>query len=271
MPPSHWLARSATAVLVVGVLLAIITTRDAAWWGLHFSQLGTFGDTSSRLFNGAALAAGILLSAYGTVLAADLPSTMTRRRQRWMQISLTSAGAHLSLVGMVPIPLSPAVHDMIALGLVLSFLSLIASSVRCGDLSGHFRRFALVSLCVLLVGMALLFSHLITLAAYELMAFGTMGIWLMRLPRALRVVEDEAPTGAEVAEPCRTPSGGAHLVSRPTAARAEITATAPRVRRARPLAPAGPVRRPVRSREAYRGAIRGAPRSPAVRHVTVRR
>jgi hypothetical protein len=119
--------------------------------------------------------------------------------------------------------------------------------------------------------MALLFSHLITLAAYELMAFGTMGIWLMRLPGALRVVEDDAPTDAEVAEPCRTPSGGAHLVSRPTAARAEIAPTLPRMRRARPIAPARPARRSVRSREAYRGASRGAPRSPNLRRVPVRR
>lgn len=273
MPPSHLLARWATAILVVGVFLAILTTRDSVWWGLHFSQLGTFGDTSSRFFNGATLAAGILLSAYGTVIGADLPATMTRRRKLWIQRSLISAGAYLSLVGLVPIPLCPPLHDMIALGLVLSFVSLIASSVRCAGLTREFQRFALIGLIILIAGMILLFSHVITLAAYELAAFGTMGVWLLRLPLALPVRTHEP---AESAEPATTPSVRAprtpsHQVPRASAVLSG-PATAPRrVHHVRPVSSPRPPRRTVRAHQAARGSIRGGPRASRSRGVTARR
>lgn len=168
------------------MLIAIVTTRDTEWWHLHFSQLGTHDDFSGRMFNSTLLVTGLTLVAYAIVMGADLPRVLGRRRQNWVRLSLASAGAHMSVVGLIPIPVDPVMHDLAALGLVASFAAVLASTLGCRGFARSFRRFGTLGFIVLLLGISALFSGFITLAAYEAVSFGTMCVWILALPRGLR-------------------------------------------------------------------------------------
>ncbi|WP_288121223.1 hypothetical protein [Microbacterium sp. 69-7] len=56
----------------IGTLAAMITTSDPMWWTYHFSQLGTFGDMSSFLFNGTLIAGGLLVTTFTLYVSHDL-------------------------------------------------------------------------------------------------------------------------------------------------------------------------------------------------------
>ncbi|WP_236967798.1 DUF998 domain-containing protein [Microbacterium aurantiacum] len=183
---SQRISTLAIAVLVAGVALAILTTRDHLWWQLHFSQLGTFGDFSSSSFNGAVIIAGALLVLYAVFLAADLSHVMTVRSSRGLRWAIASAGLHLTVVGLIPIPVSMDMHDRAAAGLALSFLAMFAFALGLRKVSLRFRLGTAVGVLIIASGMVLLILQVITLAAYEAMAFGIVGAWLPALNRVVR-------------------------------------------------------------------------------------
>ena len=47
-----------------GTLTAMATSSDPTWWEYHFSQLGTFGDRSSSLFNLTLIIAGFFVTTF---------------------------------------------------------------------------------------------------------------------------------------------------------------------------------------------------------------
>lgn len=193
----HRIGTLAITSLPIGVLLAILTTTDPDWWGLHFSQLGTFHTFSSKVFNSTVLFSGFFLAAYGVLIAVALPSGTSRRTSRMFRGSLISAGLHLTMVGMIPIPVSPVMHDLAATGLGLSFLAMVATSLGIRRRGRAFRRFTVFCVVTLAVGMVVLTAGFITLALFEVVAFTLMGIWLGVLPRALR--RDASSLGARSA------------------------------------------------------------------------
>ena len=58
--------------IVVGTLTAMVTTPDPLWWQVHFSQLGTFGDVSSWIFNGVLIAGGLVVTTFAVYLSNDI-------------------------------------------------------------------------------------------------------------------------------------------------------------------------------------------------------
>lgn len=183
----HRLGTIAITSLPIGVLLAILTTSDPDWWHLHFSQLGTFGNLSSKLFNSTVLVSGFFLAAYGVLVSVALPSHTGRRTSRFFRGSIVSAGLHLTIIGMIPIPVSPVLHDIAASGLGLSFLAVVASSLGIRGRGRGFRRYTIFCVTTLAAGMVVLTAGFITLALFELVAFSLMLVWLGVLPRALAV------------------------------------------------------------------------------------
>lgn len=181
----HHFNRVAVLALPIGVVLSVLTTQDPLWWQQHFSQLGTFGDASSRTFNSTVMLSGFFLAVYGVLVAVALPARTGRRARRAFRIAITSAGLHLSLVGVIPIPVSPGMHDLIASGLGLSFLGIVATSLALPGRSRRFRQATAFCVVLLATGMVVLTAGFITLALFELVAFVAMGIWLTALPRAL--------------------------------------------------------------------------------------
>lgn len=182
---AHRLGQLAVLSLPAGVLVSVATTRDPDWWGLYFSQLGAFADFSGRMFNTTAVFSGFFLAAYGVFIVLALPPTTRRRSARAFRAAIVSAGLHLMAVGLVPIPVSAVMHDIIASGLGLSFLAIVVTGLALPGHSRRFRRATRFCVALLATGMAVLTAGLITLALYEFVAFVAMGIWLLSLPRAL--------------------------------------------------------------------------------------
>lgn len=237
---SHRLGTLATGALVLGVAVAILTTSDPYWWHLHYSQLGTFQDFSARAFNATVIVSGLLLTVYGIVIGVDLPERISQRRAMWIRCSISSAGAHMMMVGLIPIPVSSILHDIAATGLALSFLSFVASGLRCRALSNAFRRFAVVGVILLATGMVVLAAGLITLAFYESLAFSTMGVWLLGLPRAICAQDDETADAASPALVARSSPRENILTTYPAPIRA-VRPSKPSTReRISPRAPAVP-------------------------------
>ena len=203
------------AVLAVGVVTAILTTKETTWWTLHFSQLGTVGDFSARTFNTTVIVSGSLLAVYGVVIGMTLPATTGRHTRRGLRGSLITAGLAMTVVGLIPIPVSVVMHDLAASTLGLSFLSLVAWSLGLPGLPRVFRRFTLVFVIVLATGIVVLTAGFITLALFEFTAFSVVGCWLVSLPRVLR-------TQAELTDAVATE----HVEAEPeTAAVSEVPAT----------------------------------------------
>lgn len=265
---SQRISTLAIAVLVAGVALAILTTRDHLWWHLHFSQLGTFGDFSSYSFNGAVVIAGALLVLYAVFLAADLSHVMTIRASRGLRWAIASAGLHMTVVGLIPIPVSMDMHDRAAAGLALSFLAMFAFALGLRKVSLRFRLGTVIGVLIIATGMVLLILQVITLAAYEAMAFGIVGVWL---PALNRVVRGWMPRASESAVP--------HATSRAVAADASDEPSRParhrpvrhRVRRPRNRAYAPSMPRRVTATRSTRPPIQarattsGAPRRTRAR------
>ena len=203
------------AVLAIGVVTAILTTKETTWWTLHFSQLGTVGDFSARTFNTTVIVSGSLLAVYGVVIGMTLPATTGRHTRRGLRGSLITAGLAMTVVGLIPIPVSVVMHDLAASTLGLSFLSLVAWSLGLPGLPRVFRRFTLVFVIVLATGIVVLTAGFITLALFEFTAFSVVGCWLVSLPRVLR-------TQAELSDAVATE----HVEAEPeTAAVSEVPAT----------------------------------------------
>jgi hypothetical membrane protein len=182
---AHQVGRLAVLSLPVGVLVSLLTSHDPTWWHHHFSQLGTHSDFSGRAFNSIAIFSGFFLAAYGVLVAVALPAGMSRRRTRGFRGSIVSAGLHLTAVGLVPIPVSAVMHDIIAACLGLSFLATVATGLTIPGRSRRFRRITAFCVALLTVGIVVLTAGFITLALFELVAFVTMGAWLLALPRVL--------------------------------------------------------------------------------------
>src|SRR5690606_14631868 len=66
------------AFIVVGVLTAMVTTPDPEWWTVHFSQLGTFDDLSSWVFNATLIAGGLLVTTFAVYIANDITGLTSR-------------------------------------------------------------------------------------------------------------------------------------------------------------------------------------------------
>lgn len=199
----HRVGRLAVLALPVGVLVSVLTSHDLTWWHHHFSQLGTHSDFSGRTFNTIVMFSGFFLAAYGVFVSVALPAGIRRRSSRAFRGALTSAGLHLTAVGLVPIPVSPVMHDLIATGLGLSFLATVATGLAIPGRTRRFRRATTLCVALLAIGMIVLTAGFITLALFELVAFVTMGAWLLALPRAL--AHAPAPTTAPQAPRAEAP------------------------------------------------------------------
>ena len=68
------------AFIVLGTLTAMVTTPDPEWWTVHFSQLGTFDDLSSWIFNGTLIAGGLLVTTFAVYIANDMQALVDAGR-----------------------------------------------------------------------------------------------------------------------------------------------------------------------------------------------
>ncbi len=188
LSPSH-LATMVMTVIGAGTALAIFTTTDPLWWQLHFSKLGTFDDFSGHMFNGTLIAAGGLIFLFAIRVHADLAGRhrLPRRRARLFVALVASVGAHLAIVGLIPVNVNEFWHDRAASGLMLSFLGiLIGTGVTWRIVPRRLRRATAIVGIGLAISIAGFIAGVVNLAALELVAFSLIFWWIGVFTKCLR-------------------------------------------------------------------------------------
>ena len=196
-------AMAGAVILCVAILIAALSTVDPLWWHLHFSRLGMFADASGYTFNGGVVTSGLVIAAGSVPLAIQLATAQASgriadaRAARMLPPLLLTLGLCLALIGVIPLTMNEFLHDRAANGVLLSFLGLVIVSRRTvRELPAFLGRYALVAVVVLVVGIGFMVSGIINLAAFEVLAFGSVLSWvhlLERSVRALAVVADPTP------------------------------------------------------------------------------
>lgn len=173
------------AYVVVGSLTSAITTSDPLWWREHFSQLGTYGDISSWMFNATLVAGGLLVMTFAVYLAHDLRALVAAGRlsdessPRAVGIRFIILGAMLAGVGLVPVDVSFWVHTVCASGMAIVFLTLLIGGRRY--LAGLPRGYFVASLAILVAVIAsvvLFFTKTIGVTALEILVFVLIFGWI---------------------------------------------------------------------------------------------
>jgi hypothetical membrane protein len=191
--------------MTFGTITAMATASDPAWWEYHFSQLGTFGDRSSALFNLTLIIAGFLVTTFALYLQRDLQLLVDRgvlaraSAPRTVSIVFVIMGVMLSCVGIFPLTVSILLHNLSASGMAVTFLVLLFASPWL--LKGLPRRFFLVSFgfaAALIVGSVLFYPvQYWNLTAFELVAFAIIFAWIAVFIRYISALtEQTAPDAA---------------------------------------------------------------------------
>jgi hypothetical membrane protein len=185
--------------MTFGTLTAMATSSDPAWWEYHFSQLGTFGDRSSSLFNITLIVAGFFVTTFALYLRRDLQVLVDRRvlenptSPRFVSVTFVVMGVMLACVGIFPLTVSVLLHNISASGMAVTFLVLLFSSPKV--LKGLPGRFFVVSASfagALIVG-ALLFEPIgyYNLTAFELVAFAIIFAWISIFIRYINALTEQ--------------------------------------------------------------------------------
>lgn len=173
-----------STVLAAGVLVAMLTTPDPLWWQLNFSHLGTFAGFSSEVFNASLAIAGLFLVFVARRAHVELHRHAARSRShprspRILSLLLASFGAHLAAVGLLPVNIFGWVHELAACGTTLSFVGLLIATPALVRGLGRSTVTTTVPAGILLAGgYAAMATGACTLAAFELIGFTTIFIWL---------------------------------------------------------------------------------------------
>lgn len=201
--------RLATLLVVfmgASVLASMATAQDPAWWEYHFSQLGTAGDLSSRLFNLAVIIGGAFVTTFALYVHRDL-TTLVRQgvlvhawAPRFVSTVFVVMGVLLACVGIFPLDVSFWLHNLSAVGMSLTFLGMLISAPW--TLKGMPRRFFwfCTGAVVLLLGGALLFEPVgyYSLTAFELIAFATIFGWISVFIRFIDALAEQGGATAPV-------------------------------------------------------------------------
>ncbi|WP_154794159.1 hypothetical protein [Occultella kanbiaonis] len=182
--------------LTIGTFTSMATAQDPRWWEYHFSQLGSFGDGSSGLFNMTLAIAGLLVTSFALSLYRNLRALCRAGvlvyafAPRVIAAAFVVMGLMLSCVGIVSIPVSQDLHNVFAWGLVLAFgVLLLGSPILLRGLPTQFFLVTAVMVAVLAGTAVAFFLGTIVFTAFELTAFVIIFGWIMVF---IRIVEASA-------------------------------------------------------------------------------
>ncbi|MGB4778189.1 DUF998 domain-containing protein [Microbacterium sp.] len=181
--------------IAIGSLAAMLTTSDPQWWQLHFSQLGTFGDLSSFLFNGTLIAGGLLVTTFTLFVRHDLRALgESERGVAIVTTALAVMGVMLACVGIFPVDVNLWLHNLSASGMALMFLVLlIGGRWIMRRMPRAYFLAAWAFLGALVASIVLFAVGYFGLTAFEIIVFALIFGWLSVFIRFLRVADDPEP------------------------------------------------------------------------------
>jgi len=192
------------AFISIGTLTATITTPDPQWWTVHFSQLGTFDDLSSWIFNGTLIAGGLLVTTFAVHISRDLAALVTAGTlgnpavDRFVGTAFVIMGIMLAFVGIVPVDVNLLVHNLSAMGMAVAYLVLLIAGYRV--LRGMPRTYFVAAsafLAATVVSIVLFAVGYFSLTAFEIIVFALIFGWIAVFIRFLGVAgrRDDAGGG----------------------------------------------------------------------------
>lgn len=185
------------ATIAIGTLTAMVTTPDPDWWKVHFSQLGTFeNDLSSWVFNGTLIAAGLLVTTFAVYIANDMRVLaaagvlQNAQAPRTVPVLFVIMGIMLAFVGIVPVDVNLAIHNISASGMAVMYLILLIGGPRF--FQGMPRTYFVASWSFLAATVAsvILFIPAVgyfSLTAFEILVFALIFGWIAVFIRFLGV------------------------------------------------------------------------------------
>lgn len=180
--------------ILIGVLTAMVTSPDPEWWTYHFSQLGTFDNLSSAVFNGTLIAGGLLVTTFAVYVGNDMHALVDRgilRRQNSPRIVSTVfviMGIMLAFVGIVPVDVNLIVHNLSATGMALVFVGMLIAAPRV--FRGMPRTFFVTSwgfFAAIVASIVLFVVQYFGLTAFEIVVFVLIFAWISVFIRFLGV------------------------------------------------------------------------------------
>lgn len=184
------------AFIVIGTLTAMVTTPDPEWWTIHFSHLGSFDALSSWIFNGTLIAGGLLVTTFAVYIANDMEALTAAgvltnpRGKRVVPALFVVMGIMLACVGIFPVNVNLALHNLSATGMAAMFFVLLVSGPTL--LRGMPRTYFVASWAFLgatLVSVILFIPAVgyFSLTAFEIIVFALIFGWIAVFIRFLGV------------------------------------------------------------------------------------
>lgn len=182
------------AFIVIGTLTAMVTSPDPTWWKFHFSQLGTFDSLSSWVFNGTLIAGGLLVTTFAVYIDNEVTVLVAGgvvgnpRAPRVVSTLFVIMGIMLSCVGIFPVDVNLALHNLSATGMAAVFLALLISGPKV--LHGMPRTYFVASwafLAATVLSVVLFVVGYFSLTAFEIVVFALIFGWISVFVRFLGV------------------------------------------------------------------------------------
>ncbi|MHC2998323.1 DUF998 domain-containing protein [Microbacterium sp. HJ5] len=184
------------AFIVIGTLTAMVTTPDPEWWMVHFSHLGSFDALSSWVFNGTLIAGGLLVTTFAVYIANDMEDladagVLTNARgPRVVPALFVVMGVMLACVGIFPVDVNLALHNISASGMAAMFLVLLISGpalLRGMPRTYFVASWAFLAATVLSVILFIPAVGYFSLTAFEIIVFALIFGWIAVFIRFLGV------------------------------------------------------------------------------------
>jgi len=183
------------AFVFMGALTSAITTSDPVWWTEHFSQLGTYNDVSSWIFNGTLIAGGLLVTTFAVYISHDMHVLLAagklsdKSSPRMVSGLFVAMGAMLAGVGLFPVDVSFWIHTLSASGMAIAYIVLLVRGRRhLGGMPATY--FVAVSgfLAATVVAIVLYLTSNLSLTGLEITVFALIFGWITVFIRFLGVV-----------------------------------------------------------------------------------
>lgn len=183
--------------IAIGTLTAMVTTPDPNWWTYHFSQLGTYDELSSWVFNGTLICAGLLVTTFAVYVARDLRVLSAQRgeenapRVRIVPTLFVVMGVMLACVGVFPVDVHLLLHNLSASGMALVFLvMLFGGQWLFRGLPRTYFVSAWVFAGAMVASVVLFIVGYFALTAFEIIVFALIFGWIAVFIRFLRVAAE---------------------------------------------------------------------------------
>ena len=192
--------RAATLLMsfvFMGTLTSAVTSSDPVWWKEHFSQLGTYNDVSSWIFNGTLIAGGLLVTTFAVYVSHDMHALLAQGRlsdkssPRLVSGLFVAMGAGLAGVGLVPVDVSFWIHTISASGMAVIYIVLLVRGRRhLGGMPPTYFTAVWCFLATLIAVVVLYATKNLSLTALEVTVFALIFGWITVFIRFLGLAGD---------------------------------------------------------------------------------